>query len=83
MNEGEASTSMLQSKLGLGYPRARRLMEQMEEMGLVGPKNGSRPRELIFSACRDALNDIEGGKSSDPDPASLEDNNVDEILAEV
>ena len=84
MNEGEASTSMLQSKLGLGYPRARRLMEQMEEMGLVGPKNGSRPRELMFSACRDALNDIEGTKASNiDDPTSLEDNNVDEILAEV
>jgi len=81
MIEGEASTSMLQSKMGLGYPRARRLMEQMEEMGLVGPKNGSKPRELIFSACRELLSSIAGGRL-DSD-LIVPDNNVDEILAEV
>ncbi len=81
MNEGEASTSMLQSKLGLGYPRARRLMTQMEEMGLVGPKNGSRPREIIYSECREVLSELEGRGTEDE--TELKDNNVDEILAEV
>jgi len=82
MNEGEASTSMLQSKLGLGYPRARRLMTQMEDMGLVGPKNGSKPREIIFSACRDAMLTL-AGKSIDMDDPVMEENNVDEILTGV
>jgi len=42
-----ASTSMLQRRLRIGYNRAARIMEMMEEKGLVGPENGSSPREII------------------------------------
>lgn len=42
-----ASASYLQRRLKIGYNRAARLVEQMEEMGYVGPPNGSKPRELI------------------------------------
>jgi len=42
-----ASASYLQRRLKIGYNRAARLVEQMEEMGYVGPLNGSKPRELI------------------------------------
>lgn len=82
MNEGEASTSNLQSKLGLGYPRARRLMDQMEELGLIGQKNGSKPRDINFSACRKMIIQIEGTSAADDFPLPM-DNNVDEILSEV
>ncbi|MDO4566776.1 MAG: DNA translocase FtsK, partial [Oscillospiraceae bacterium] len=43
---GQASTSLLQRKLKLGYARAARIMDDMEEMGVVGPADGSRPREV-------------------------------------
>ena len=42
-----ASTSMLQRRLRIGYNRAARLMEIMEEKGIVGPENGSSPREIL------------------------------------
>ncbi|MFM9090965.1 MAG: DNA translocase FtsK, partial [Verrucomicrobiota bacterium] len=42
-----ASTSMLQRKLKIGYNRAARIMEIMEEKGIVGPENGSSPREIL------------------------------------
>jgi len=42
-----ASTSMLQRRLKIGYNRAARIMEIMEEKGIVGPENGSSPREIL------------------------------------
>ncbi|MSU65902.1 MAG: DNA translocase FtsK [Opitutus sp.] len=43
-----ASTSMLQRRLRIGYNRAARVMEIMEEKGIVGPENGSSPREILM-----------------------------------
>ena len=44
---GKASTSYLQRKLGIGYSRAARLMDMLEQKGFIGPANGSKPREVI------------------------------------
>ncbi len=44
---GKASTSYLQRKLGLGYARAARLMDLLEERGVIGPADGAKPREVI------------------------------------
>ena len=44
---GKASASYLQRRLKIGYNRAARLVENMELMGIVGPPNGSKPREII------------------------------------
>jgi S-DNA-T family DNA segregation ATPase FtsK/SpoIIIE len=44
---GKASASYLQRRLKIGYNRAARLVEQMEDMGIVGPQNGSKPRDVI------------------------------------
>jgi DNA segregation ATPase FtsK/SpoIIIE, S-DNA-T family len=45
----KASASYLQRRLSIGYNRAARMIEEMERMGIVGPQNGAKPREIIGS----------------------------------
>jgi S-DNA-T family DNA segregation ATPase FtsK/SpoIIIE len=47
MEAGKASTSYLQRKLKLGYARAARLMDRLEERGVIGPGDGAKPREVL------------------------------------
>ena len=49
VDTGMASVSMLQRRLKLGYSRAARLVDQMEEKGVVGPFEGSKPRQVLIS----------------------------------
>ena len=53
VESGRASTSMLQRRLGIGYPRASRLIDQLEEEGVIGPADGSKPRDVLWRAERD------------------------------
>jgi S-DNA-T family DNA segregation ATPase FtsK/SpoIIIE len=46
----KASTSLLQRKLGLGYGRAAKIIDLMEERGIVGPSNGAKPREVFVQS---------------------------------
>lgn len=61
----KASTSLLQRRLRIGYGRAARLIETMEEQGIVGPADGARPREVLVSS----LDEVFGGSSDEPEPA--------------
>ena len=47
---GKASTSLLQRRLRIGYSKAARIMEEMEENGVIGPQDGSRPRDVLISS---------------------------------
>jgi S-DNA-T family DNA segregation ATPase FtsK/SpoIIIE len=48
----KASASYLQRRLGIGYARAARLLDEMEEAGIVGPSNGAKPREVFIEHLR-------------------------------
>lgn len=46
---GKASSSLMQRRLKLGYARAARLLDQLEEAGIVGPANGAKPRDILIA----------------------------------
>jgi len=49
VHTGQASASMLQRKFRIGYNRAARLVDEMEERGMIGPSRGSKPREVLIT----------------------------------
>ncbi|MDD4908658.1 MAG: DNA translocase FtsK, partial [Candidatus Omnitrophica bacterium] len=48
METGQASVSILQRRLRLGYTRAARIIDMMEQEGMVGPYEGSKPRRILI-----------------------------------
>jgi len=58
----KASTSLLQRRLRIGYGRAARLIETMEEQGIIGPADGSRPREVLITSMDDVFGGAAGGE---------------------
>ena len=67
---GQASVSMLQRRLKLGYARAARLVDQLEEKGIVGPFEGSKPRQLLITKEQWQELKYRQGVVSDPPPQS-------------
>jgi S-DNA-T family DNA segregation ATPase FtsK/SpoIIIE len=53
VESGKASTSLLQRRLRVGYARAARIIEQMEEQGVIGPADGARPRDVLITSLDD------------------------------
>lgn len=66
----KASTSLLQRRLRIGYGRAARLIETMEEQGIISSADGNRPREVLVSS----LDDVFGGGGSAEEDAMYDEN---------
>lgn len=66
----KASTSLLQRRLRIGYGRAARLIEQMEDQGIIGQADGSRPREVLVNS----MEDVFGGGAVEEADEVLDEN---------
>ena len=77
LETGQASVSMLQRRLKLGYARAARIVDEMEEKGIVGPFQGSKPRAILIT--KSQWETMRGVQKSQMDFDDLNDD-VDEIL---
>ena len=71
LETGQASVSMLQRRLKLGYSRAARLVDQMEERGIVGPFEGSKPRQLLIT--REKWQELQMGGAPMAEPPAEEE----------
>ena len=79
LETGQASVSMLQRRLKLGYSRAARLVDQMEEHGIVGPFEGSKPRQLLITRAQWQQRQMAGGGELEPpvtETAEAEDGKI-------
>jgi S-DNA-T family DNA segregation ATPase FtsK/SpoIIIE len=59
IKSGKASSSLLQRRFKIGYNRAARLVDLLEERGIIGPQNGSKPREVLVKLDENAQDDVD------------------------
>jgi len=78
INEGKVSTSMFQRRLKLGYGRAAKIIDQMEEMGIVGPADGNKPRKLLITK-QDYMEMRMNGRTSVSPAAAADDDSDDDF----
>ena len=81
LETGQASVSMLQRRLKLGYARAARIVDEMEEKGIVGPFQGSKPRSILIT--KEQWQAMRGGQSEQMEFSDLDQDNggvPDELL---
>ena len=67
VDSGKASASLLQRRLRVGYARAARLMEEMEERGIIGQADGARPRDVLVSS----IDEVFGSSTADAEDEEL------------
>lgn len=68
----KASTSLLQRRLRIGYAKAARLIEAMEEQGIIGPADGSRPREVLVNSMDEVFGSAAPAPAQAQEPESEE-----------
>ena len=77
LETGQASVSMLQRRLKLGYARAARIVDEMEEKGIVGPYQGSKPRTILVT--KEQWEVMRSGQSAQMDFDDLNDDTAEDI----
>lgn len=69
IDAGQASTSLLQRRCKLGYARAARIIDEMEQMNIIGPYEGAKPRQVLIT--RDQWIEMRMQRDSDADPNAV------------
>ena len=75
---GKASTSMLQRRLSIGYGRAAKILDMLEDAGIIGPPRGSRPREVLISKEDLAQQAVASSSLHDRSSSEVPDNYLEE-----
>jgi S-DNA-T family DNA segregation ATPase FtsK/SpoIIIE len=78
----KASASFLQRRLRLGYARAARLLDMLEDRGIVGPADGAKPREVYGEPTGTEITGVEPGKKTEEETEDTEDANDSEEAEE-
>ena len=81
LETGQASVSMLQRRLKLGYARAARIVDEMEEKGIVGPFQGSKPRAILIT--KEQWQTMKNGQCEQMDFDYIEENAEDAVPDEL
>ena len=81
LETGQASVSMLQRRLKLGYARAARIVDEMEEKGIVGPFQGSKPRAILVT--KEQWETMKGGQDSQLGFEDLNDDSYAPVPEEI
>ncbi len=77
MHAGKASASLLQRRLRVGYARAARLLDILEQQGVIGPADGAKPRDVLISDTGSEAFQNRGGDFNDLDNSESKDNKYD------
>ncbi len=81
LQAGKASTSYLQRRLKIGYSRAARIMDLLEEAGVIGPPDGAKPREILITEKEVSSDeDYEGPEMKPVNPADLDFEESEEMV---
>jgi S-DNA-T family DNA segregation ATPase FtsK/SpoIIIE len=73
IESGKASTSLLQRRLQIGYGRASRLIDVMEDQGIIGPSQGAKAREILVGSPNDVFGDKVTNELTDEEPVTIDE----------